>query len=73
MEALLSIRENKSLIIIRKPDKRNGVVLMIKTDYVQKINFVGFIKTCIGQKRQKRQKSGKASKLLESMKKKKNT
>ena len=35
MEALLSILEDKSLIIC-KPDKGNRVVLMNKTDYVQK-------------------------------------
>ena len=39
MKALLSIRQNKSLIIC-KPDKGNGVVLMNKTDYVQKINAI---------------------------------
>ena len=39
MEALLSIREDKSLIIC-KPDKGNGVMLMNKTDYVQKMNAI---------------------------------
>ena len=72
MEALLSIREDKSLIIC-KPDKGNGVVLMNKTDYVQKMNanFVGREKVCTGQKRQKCQKPEKVSKLLESIKKRK--
>ena len=37
MKALLSIRQNKSLIIY-KPDKGNGVVVMNKTDYLQKIH-----------------------------------
>ena len=39
MEALLSIREDKSLIVC-KPDKGNGVVLMYKTDYMQKMNAI---------------------------------
>ena len=39
MKALLSIRQNKSLIIC-KPDKGNGVVLMNKTDHVQKMNAI---------------------------------
>ena len=39
MEALLSIREDKWLIIC-KPDKGNGVVLMNKTNYVQKMNAI---------------------------------
>ena len=39
MKALLSIRQNKSLIIC-KSDKGNGVVLMNKTDYVQKMNAI---------------------------------
>ena len=39
MEALLSIREDKSLIIC-KPDKDNGVVLMNKTDCVQRMNAI---------------------------------
>ena len=39
MEALLSIREDKSLIIC-KPNKGNGVVLMNKTDYMQKMNAI---------------------------------
>ena len=39
MEALLSIRENK-LLIICKLDKGNGIVLMNKTNYVQKMNAI---------------------------------
>ena len=39
MEALLLIREDKSLIIC-KLDKGNGVVLMKKADYVQKMNAI---------------------------------
>ena len=71
MNALLSIRDDKSLIIC-KPDEGNVVVLMNKTDYVlNECNFVGFEKVYIGQKRQKCQKPGKVSKLLESIKKRK--
>ena len=39
IEALLSIQKDK-LLIICKPDKGNWVVLMNKTDYVQKMNAV---------------------------------
>ena len=39
MEALLLIRKDKSLIIC-KPDKGNGVVLMNKTDYKEKMNTI---------------------------------
>ena len=39
MEALLSIREGKSLIICN-PDKDNGVVLINKTDCVRRMNAI---------------------------------
>ena len=71
MEALLSIREDKSLMIC-KPDKGNGVVLMNKTNNVQKMNAIlSDAKRFTQVKSDKNVRNLEVSKLLESIKKRK--